>query len=98
MAGFAILKLPRSALVPNQSVTLKYAEVLKADGSVDMAWCNGEGPDCHCSGINCANQTDTFLPAPAATSDGGDVVTYTPSFSYHGYHLHVISMATRILT
>ena len=74
---------------------IRYSEVLKADGSVDMAWCNGEGEACHCSGINCANQTDTFHPAPAAdqaqqqgdgTETAGEkTVTYTPSFTYHGF-------------
>jgi hypothetical protein len=83
MAGFATLTLPRSALVVDQPVTLKYAEVLKGDGSVDMAWC-AEGAACKCSGINCANQTDTFLPAPAAHS-ADTSVTYTPSFTYHGF-------------
>lgn len=83
MAGFATLKLLRSALVVNQSVSLKYAEVLKADGSVDMAWC-AEGAACKCSGINCANQTDTFYPA-RPTDDGDTWVTYTPTFTYHGF-------------
>ena len=85
MAGFATLKLPRSALVPNQPVVLKYAEVLKADGSADMAWCGGEGAACTCSGINCANQTDTFIPAPADHDGSEDTVTYQPSFTYHGF-------------
>eukprot|EP01043_Picozoa_sp_COSAG02_P042899 COSAG02_NODE_3688_length_6381_cov_4.744349_1_plen_607_part_00 len=88
-AGFATLRLPRSALSPNRSVSLKYAEVLKSDGSVNMAWC-AEAPACKCSGINCANQTDTFFPAPPSTSgfgsnDDDGFVTYTPSFTYHGY-------------
>ena len=86
MAGFARLSVPRSALEPGVPVTLKYAEVLKGDGSVAMAWCNGEGPACHCGGINCANQTDTFIPKPASTNSyTDDVVTYTPSFTYHGF-------------
>ena len=83
-AGFATLRLPRSALSPNRSVSLKYAEVLKSDGSVNMAWC-AEAPACKCSGINCANQTDTFFPAPPSTSgniDDDEFVTYTPSFTY----------------
>ena len=83
-AGFATLRLPRSALSPNRSISLKYAEVLKSDGSVNMAWC-AEAPACHCSGINCANQTDTFFPAPRSSSNDDDFVTYTPSFTYHGY-------------
>jgi hypothetical protein len=81
MAGFATLKLPRSALVANQPVSLKYAEVLKADGSVDMAWC---GEPCNCTSINCANQTDTFYPAHLTHDDDG-WVTYTPTFTYHGF-------------
>ena len=83
MAGFATLTLPRSALVANQAVSLKYAEVLKSDGSVDMAWC-AEGAACQCSGINCANQTDTFFPAPPTHADDTSV-TYTPTFTYHGF-------------
>ena len=74
LAGFATLQLPRSAFVANQPVSLKYAEVLEADGSVQMAWCNGQGPACHCSGINCANQTDTFippLPTASTTNNNG---------------------------
>jgi alpha-L-rhamnosidase len=85
MAGFATLSLPRSALVPNQSVSLKYAEVLKSDGSVDMAWC-AEGAACKCSGINCANQTDTFIPGPPSANENDDTsVEYTPTFTYHGF-------------
>ena len=64
-------------------MSLKYAEVLKGDGSVDMAWC-AEGAACKCSGINCANQTDTFFPAPP-NDDADTDVTYTPSFTYHGF-------------
>ena len=87
MAGFASLSLPRSALVANQMVSLKYAEVLKGDGSVNMAWCGGEGAACTCSGINCANQTDTFYPAPPTRTvkGGDDMLVYTPSFTYHGF-------------
>ena len=33
MAGFAKLSVPRNALVPDQAVLLKYAEVTKSDGS-----------------------------------------------------------------
>jgi hypothetical protein len=86
MAGFATLRLPRSAFSANQSVSLKYAEVLETDGSVHMAWC-AEGAACKCSGINCANQTDTFYPAPPTTTSDNDddTVTYTPSFTYHGF-------------
>ena len=87
MAGFTRLTLPRSAFVENTAVVLRYAEVLNGDGSADMAWCSGAGADCHCSGINCANQTDSFIPtssAPLAPSDDA-TVTYTPSFTYHGF-------------
>ena len=84
MAGFAELKLPRAALQPNVSLVLKYAEVLRADGSANMAWCSGEGEACDCSGINCANQTDTFIPGPPAHAQD-TWVSYTPSFTYHGF-------------
>ena len=62
----------------------RYGEVLNADGTVNMAFC---APPCACTSINCANQTDTFYPAAASSSQAGedDTVTYTPSFTYHGY-------------
>jgi hypothetical protein len=86
MAGFAKLELPRAALIDGTPVSLKYGEVLKGDGSVDMAWCGGqEGAACTCAGINCANQTDTFFPAPPAHAADDAPVTYTPSFTYHGF-------------
>ncbi len=91
LAGFAALSLPRAAFVADQPVTLKYAEVMRGDGSgrVLMAWCGGgEGPACRCGGINCANQTDTFYPAPPANDGAGaaaDRVTYVPTFTYHGF-------------
>ena len=62
------------------TVVLKYAEVLRSDGSVSMEWCGGEGDKCVCSGINCANQTDSFTLR--GTSGGEE---YTPSFTYHGF-------------
>jgi len=91
MAGFATLSVSRSlALVPNQPLVLKYGEVLNKDGTVHMAYCTDKGvprsgSDCTCTGINCANQTDTFYPAPAKTTNDDDAVTYTPSFTYHGF-------------
>ena len=39
-------------------VSLKYSEVLKSDGTVNMAWCNGEGPACKCSSINVSPARD----------------------------------------
>lgn len=84
MAGFATLRLKRSAIASGQPVTLQYAEVLKADGSADMAWC-AELSGCKCSGINCANQTDTFIPVPAVNSSDDELLEYTPSFTYHGF-------------
>ena len=83
MAGFATLSVPRSALSTNGSpVILKYGEVLNKDGTVNMAF--GKMP---CSTINCANQTDTFIPIPTTIKkeQEDDIVTYTPSFTYHGF-------------
>eukprot|EP00039_Didymoeca_costata_P027246 m.17957 g.17957 ORF g.17957 m.17957 type:complete len:1180 (+) comp6152_c0_seq1:184-3723(+) len=76
MAGFAKLNVTG----PNGTVlTLRYAEVLKADGSVDMNWGQtGDGTDC-CGGLNCANQTDIFV------LNGSQEEIFTPSFTYHGF-------------
>lgn len=81
MAGVATLVVPSTATVAGTPIVLKYGEVLRTDGSVDMAFCGGGGgASCHCSGINCANQTDQYWPHP-----GVDEQSFTPEFTYHGY-------------
>ena len=79
MAGFAKLSLPKNAFVEGSRIFLKYGEVLKDDGTVNMAFCV---PPCNCSSINCANQTDTYIPPRKNASDR---FTYTPTFTYHGF-------------
>ena len=87
MAGFASLRVQGAA---GTRVTLQYAEELHADGSVNMAWCSGEGAACTCPGGNCANQTDTYT-----LRGGGAPETYTPLFTYHGYrYVQVSATAT----
>eukprot|EP00041_Stephanoeca_diplocostata_P034486 m.1179680 g.1179680 ORF g.1179680 m.1179680 type:complete len:955 (+) comp24529_c0_seq57:140-3004(+) len=77
-AGFARLRVTGAA---GTTLTLKYAEVLNADGTVKMDWCGGkEGHACVCTGINCANQTDAFT---LRGDPLGEV--YTPTFTYHGF-------------
>ena len=77
--GFARINKVRGAR--GSTVVLKYAEVLNPDGTAKMDWCGGkEGHDCVCTGINCANQTDSYTLSGAA---GGE--TYNPSFTYHGF-------------
>ena len=80
MAGYAELSLPRGAFVDGSPIVLKYGEVLKDDGTVDMAWCK---TPCNCSSINCANQTDTYIPFLA--QEGSERFKFIPSFTYHGY-------------
>jgi len=81
MAGMGSLRLPAATVVAADGLLLKYGEKLNADGSVNQPWCAGSGPDCHCDGINCANQTDYYIPDRSMTVAQG----FTPSFTYHGF-------------
>ena len=76
MAGFATLKV--SGLAAGTVITMRYAEVLKPDGSVKMDWC-GEPCEVGPGSGNSANQTDKYI------AKGGASETYTPHFTYHGY-------------
>lgn len=78
MAGVATLRLP-SGVAAGTAIKLRYAEVLKADGDVDMAW-GGENLQATPGQGNCANQTDEYI-----THGGPETETYTPFFTYHGY-------------
>ena len=82
MAGVCTLALPPAATVTGAPITLIYGEVLnQADGSVDMAFCSGGGgANCHCTGINCANQTDQYWPKTGVSVPQ----SFTPEFTYHG--------------
>ena len=71
MAGFARMT-SAAALPAGTTVTLRYGEVLKADGSVSQPWGSG-------AGINQANQTDRY------TFRGEAGESWTPSFTYHGF-------------
>ena len=71
--GFATLNV--SGLAPGTEITLKYGEVLKKDGSVDMAWC---GDPCNAGpGVgNSANQTDKYI-----AKGGPEPEVFTPHFT-----------------
>ena len=50
-----------------------------------------EGPQCECTGINCATDGHLLPPPPSNSASAGAVnvsagrVTFTPSFTYHGF-------------
>lgn len=79
MAGFATLRVLGSPA--GTKITLKYAEVLKGDGTVNMAFCPGEGATCRVgpNDGNFANQTDLYI------TGGQTEEEFTPHFTYHGF-------------
>lgn len=73
LAGVGRLSIPSGDVVAATGLTLKYGETLNADGTVSQPWCKS-------GSLNCANQTDYFIPDRARAQQG-----FTPSFTYHGF-------------
>ena len=79
MAGFATLRV--KGLAAGTAITLRYGEVLQADGGVKMDWCGPDPRKCNVppGGGNSANQTDRYI-----AKGGAAVEIFTPHFTYHG--------------
>ena len=70
--GVARRTSPLRSIAAARTPSMTHPEVLKADGTVDMAWGSG-------AGINQANQTDRFTFRGDSKAE-----TWTPAFTYHG--------------
>lgn len=78
MAGFCTLTLP--PLAPNASLSLVHGEILNDAGAVDNTFGSSDGiRRCSVPGINCADQTDTFIAGATPMS------TFTPQMTFHGF-------------
>lgn len=79
-AGFATLSLPPE-LPENTTLALVFGEILDPAGAVENTFGSSTGVrGCPTPGINCADQTDTFISNGASTQAS----TFTPLFTFHG--------------
>ena len=80
MAGFCTLALP-PLLKAGDSLSLVHGEILNKEGAVDNTFGSSNGiRNCPVPGINCADQTDTFIAGPSRS-----ILTFTPTFTFHGF-------------
>ena len=79
-AGFATLALPPD-LPANTTLALVFGEILDPSGAVENTFGSSTGTrGCPTPGINCADQTDTYV----AGADSTQAPPFAPLFTFHG--------------